>query len=412
MAFDVFVSHSSKDKATADAACAVLESRKIRCWIAPRDIRPGADWGESIIEAIKTCRIMVLVFSQNANDSVQIKREVERAIHHGATIIPLRIEDILPTGTLEYSISSAHWLDAYTPPLDKHLHFLADTIIAILEGKSAPKPKPGPKAAPAWRTPAIVGGVLALALLCVILEFAGPHPIQGDWTLDQPSVSAPVNSVFADLITSALTGPDVKGSMQIKSMGQYTISITGTDSGTATRVKTGSSDNDAYNYGLTFTSNSSHKSTTLPYMFQDNNGNWGALGVPAGDKIVMFGYNSGAGTVVLHGNPDGTSGGDIPASLVGTWTGSPFNMNPPNELWGGTLALHADGTYLLTVTHQESGIVTTANGSWTAKPSNAVFGMAGPSIFNDMNSSATYGFSGSKLQIATTNGTLTWRRGW
>jgi hypothetical protein len=38
----VFISHSSNDRATADAICAHLESAGIKCWIAPRDIEPGA----------------------------------------------------------------------------------------------------------------------------------------------------------------------------------------------------------------------------------------------------------------------------------------------------------------------------------------------------------------------------------
>jgi TIR domain len=35
MAHDVFISHSHADKPAADAACAALEARGIRCWIAP-----------------------------------------------------------------------------------------------------------------------------------------------------------------------------------------------------------------------------------------------------------------------------------------------------------------------------------------------------------------------------------------
>lgn len=81
MSHDVFISHSSADKRAADAACALLEARGIKCWIAPRDIRPGSDWGESIITAIEQARIMLLLLSKQANVSPQIRREVERAVH-------------------------------------------------------------------------------------------------------------------------------------------------------------------------------------------------------------------------------------------------------------------------------------------------------------------------------------------
>src|ERR1700683_3384018 len=69
VAFDVFISYSSDDKPIADAACAALESANIRCWIAPRDISPGRDYGESIIDAIEGAKIFVLILSGSANGS-------------------------------------------------------------------------------------------------------------------------------------------------------------------------------------------------------------------------------------------------------------------------------------------------------------------------------------------------------
>jgi formylglycine-generating enzyme required for sulfatase activity len=63
----VFLSYSSKDKAWADAACAVLEGRGVRCWIAPRDIAPGTEWGAAIIAGIDACRVMVPVGSFRPN---------------------------------------------------------------------------------------------------------------------------------------------------------------------------------------------------------------------------------------------------------------------------------------------------------------------------------------------------------
>jgi hypothetical protein len=52
MAHDVFISHSTEDKAVADAVCAILEKNGVRCWIAARDILPGADWSASIVDGI------------------------------------------------------------------------------------------------------------------------------------------------------------------------------------------------------------------------------------------------------------------------------------------------------------------------------------------------------------------------
>jgi hypothetical protein len=138
MAFDAFISYSSKDKTTANAACAGLESAGVRCWMAPRDIRGGTEYAAGIVEGIDSCRIMVLIFSSNANASPQVHREIERAVSKGLTIIPFRIEDIAPTKAMEYYLGSIHWLDALTPPLARHLGHLVEQVKANLQVDAAP----------------------------------------------------------------------------------------------------------------------------------------------------------------------------------------------------------------------------------------------------------------------------------
>lgn len=417
MAHDVFISHSSKDKTTADAVCAVLESKSIRCWVAPRDIQPGADWGEAILDGIRGSRVMVLVFSRNANESVQIKREVERAVHHGIPIIPLRIEDILPTGTLEFSISTAHWLDAFTPPMERHLTYLATTVQAILDGKRGPKPlPPPPPPRPSWINAAIgVGAVVGALLIYFAIHLIFPPSIKGNWNLSQCTLTVGQSSALGDLINAALTGSNLKGQLQVKSLNEYTASITATDSGTVTSSGKMDAPGGISSSALTFTSNSTHKPVVITYSFLDNGGQMSAFGVPAGEQILEFGVNAGAGEVLLHGNPGGNLGGtgQVDNAVVGTWAGTPFNMNPPNNLWSGTLAIHADGTYVITVTHDEGGILNATGGNWSATASGGANGMPSATIFNGPFSAGHYSFSGSNtLNIATNNGSFTYTRGW
>jgi TIR domain len=133
MPFDVFISHSHQDKAAADAACSALESAGIRCWIAPRDVAPGADWAGAIVNAIDHCRAMVVIFSAGANQSKQIYREVQRAFERELPVIPLRIENVIPESTLAYYMGPVHWLDALTPPLETHLKRLVVSVSTILQ---------------------------------------------------------------------------------------------------------------------------------------------------------------------------------------------------------------------------------------------------------------------------------------
>jgi hypothetical protein len=132
MSFDVFISYSTKDAIVAKAACAALEAAKIRCWIAPRDIVASAKWGASIVRAINKCRVMVLIFSGNANDSAQVQREVDQAFGRGKAVVPLRIEDVKPADELAYYLDTVHWLDALTPPLERNLEKLVATVQALL----------------------------------------------------------------------------------------------------------------------------------------------------------------------------------------------------------------------------------------------------------------------------------------
>lgn len=125
---DVFISYNQVDKPVADAVCAKLEARKIRCWIAPRDVRPGMGYPEEIINGITGSRIMVLVFSSHSNDSPHVLREISTAVNKGLIIIPFRIENVKPSKSMEYLIGVPHWLDAITPPLEQHLDVLSETI--------------------------------------------------------------------------------------------------------------------------------------------------------------------------------------------------------------------------------------------------------------------------------------------
>ena len=138
MAHQVFISYSVKDKPVADAICSGLESSGTRCWIAPRDIIPGATWGEAIVNAISACQAMVLVLSARSNESPQVLREVERAVSKNVTIITFRIEDVVPSAAMEYYISSGHWLDAIAPPVEAHIHKLA----SILQNQPGYEDKP------------------------------------------------------------------------------------------------------------------------------------------------------------------------------------------------------------------------------------------------------------------------------
>lgn len=132
MSHDVFLSHSAADRGAALALLDGLERAGIRCWIAPRDVAAGSEYGQQIVDAVKGCRVFVVVFSANANASPHVRREVERAVSADRSIVPVRIENVVPTGAMEYCLGGTHWFDALTTPLDPHVANLVATVRQLL----------------------------------------------------------------------------------------------------------------------------------------------------------------------------------------------------------------------------------------------------------------------------------------
>ena len=164
MPYDVFVSHSSKDKAVADAVCHSLEESGIRCWIAPRDIAAGRTWAGAIAEAIAQCRVFVLIFSAECNASEYVLREVGLALESGLPVIPFRIEDVTPTGDLKFYLKAVHWLDALTEPLKQHITRLVEQVwLLVREGPAPPPPKPSRRSHLPYTIAAVVLAVSAVA---------------------------------------------------------------------------------------------------------------------------------------------------------------------------------------------------------------------------------------------------------
>lgn len=163
MAHDVFVSYSNKDKAVADAIVARVEQDGSRCWIAPRDITPGTSWGDAIEESISASRVMVLVLSTNSNRSPQVIREVERAVAGGVAILPFRIDDVDPTGAMAYFLATEHWLDAITPPMERHIERLSGTVRTLLSDEPLPPSERTGRAAGVRRTAGRPGPIAAIA---------------------------------------------------------------------------------------------------------------------------------------------------------------------------------------------------------------------------------------------------------
>ncbi len=138
MIHDAFVSYVQSDKSVADAAVAALEAQGIRCWVSPRDLMPGTNYMGAISNAIRSSRLVVLVFSERTGDSNHVLREAEIAVNSGLPILPLRLDDVDPDSSLQYVLAGTYWLDAITEPMEQHLQSLAMAAHVLLESSRPP----------------------------------------------------------------------------------------------------------------------------------------------------------------------------------------------------------------------------------------------------------------------------------
>jgi hypothetical protein len=333
----------------ADAACALLESRGIRCWIAPRDVTPGVDWSAEIIDAIHASRVMVLVYSSGANESPQIKRELERAVAKGIPIVPFRIEDVPMSKALEYFISSPHWLDALTPPLERHLDYLAQTVRLLL---SRPGPDARSDSAPGQRSsvPAAAAGLRPTTPSAAPQAASTPSTgsrIRGSWI-----ALAVVAAVAIGGYAVASRGRGVDSDL-VGHWGFQTNNQTGSWQSTFVVARNGGYriETQVHDHGRVTASGDRFQmvSSTGTRV----SGTFRALD-PTSVEVT-----SAVGTVTWKREAQSS---DAPAGpMVGTWDAT---FVVAGATWNQTIINAPDGGYTLTSATADSGWITASAGNW------------------------------------------------
>src|SRR5688500_12664000 len=134
----VFISHSVADRGAAEAIRAALEAQGVACWIAPRDIPPGAGWAAAIMAGIAETELLLLVHSAAGAGSPMVLREVNAAIDGRKPIVPVRIDAALPRDAMLFYLGGTHWLDASDGPLEGNLPRIVAAVADQLRSRINP----------------------------------------------------------------------------------------------------------------------------------------------------------------------------------------------------------------------------------------------------------------------------------
>lgn len=177
----VFVSYATADRKEALAVCKAIERRGVKCWISTRDVRPGENYQEAIVRSLRDSRAMVLVFSDAANNSEEIKKELSLASRYRVPVMALRIEDVEPSDAFAYELSTRQWIDAFEN-WDRSIDALVGTIG---HGSSTPSSEASGAAAVRRRRTRIGASPRAIAVAAAaaaLVAVAG-----GGWLIFRPS---------------------------------------------------------------------------------------------------------------------------------------------------------------------------------------------------------------------------------
>lgn len=169
---DIFISYSSNDEQIANEMCAFFEKEKLGCWIAPRNIEVGKEYGGEIIKGIEESKVFFLCLTKSSNESQHVLREVERAVNRKMPIVVYQYEETNLSKSMEYFLASTQW---FVPGKDNDMEKLLWTVESIIEKQSKntlpqteviPKKKEKPHGKSGkW----IWSAVVAAALLCAMV---------------------------------------------------------------------------------------------------------------------------------------------------------------------------------------------------------------------------------------------------
>src|SRR6266436_5046549 len=79
--YSCFISYSSKDQEFAERLHADLQSKNVRCWFAPEDLKIGDRFRVRIDESIRLYDKLLLILSEHSLASNWVAYEVEKALN-------------------------------------------------------------------------------------------------------------------------------------------------------------------------------------------------------------------------------------------------------------------------------------------------------------------------------------------
>jgi len=142
---DVFISYASRDRQRVREIAESLESAGVRVWRDQEGILGGEVYGPKIVRAIKTCRIVMLMCSDAAMRSRNVRQEIKLAWKYHRPYLPLLLEPVSYPEQVEYWLEGWQWIEVLDRPREQWLRPLLRSLVraGLACGRNGPGGKSG-----------------------------------------------------------------------------------------------------------------------------------------------------------------------------------------------------------------------------------------------------------------------------
>src|SRR5262245_8511780 len=118
---EAFISYSSRDREQVLEIAGRLEAAGVNLWLDRHKIEGGANYGAEIVQAIKGCKVLMLMCSDASLRSRNVKQEIQLAWKYQRPYLPLLLEPVGFDEQIEYWLEGSQWIEILRSPAEQWL---------------------------------------------------------------------------------------------------------------------------------------------------------------------------------------------------------------------------------------------------------------------------------------------------
>jgi TIR domain len=118
---EVFVSYASHDRERVMTVVRSLQSHEVSLWLDQDRMSGGMSWAQQIVQAIRSCKVLLLMCSNAAMRSRAVAQEIQMAWKYQLSYLPLFLERTSFPEQVEFFLEGCQWIEVLDRPVERWL---------------------------------------------------------------------------------------------------------------------------------------------------------------------------------------------------------------------------------------------------------------------------------------------------